>query len=143
MPSRRADGAPSRGFADGRKSDGVTRVAAKQESVSPSRSSSDYKETYAEGVTVLIDKWVDKQDLFEEYVVKPACIHVLVNNHVKRINVWTGAFKDPAPIVKTEVNACFVVKAASPAEPKLSESSSSGAGSSGDWGMLEKGRGSC
>lgn len=86
----------------------------------------------------LIDKWIDKQNLFDEYVVKPACIHALVNNHVRRLHVWTGAFEDPEQITKTKANVCFVVDASSPAEPKLSESSSSGAGSSGDWSMLEK-----
>ena len=30
----------------------------------------------AEMMRPLVEKWINKQDVFDEYVIKPACIHV-------------------------------------------------------------------
>ena len=64
-------------------------------------------------VKAFIKKWIDKQDMFDEYVVKPACIHVLYQNQVKRFNLWTLKCEEPTPIQAGEVsaraNAVFMV----------------------------------
>ena len=44
----------------------------------------------ASGMRALIERWIDHQDAFSvEYVVKPACIHVIFSGEVRQVNVWT------------------------------------------------------
>ena len=44
----------------------------------------------ASGMRALIERWIDHQDNFSvEYVVKPACIHVILSGEVRQVKVWT------------------------------------------------------
>ena len=49
-----------------------------------------------ERMPALIDKWIQKQDFFEDdFVVKPACIHVVKDGQVFRVNLYTRKYEAP------------------------------------------------
>ena len=49
-----------------------------------------------ERVPALIDKWIQKHDFFEDdFVVKPACIHVAKDGQVFRVNLYTRKYEVP------------------------------------------------
>ena len=53
-------------------------------------------EPYKLGMRILIERWINRQDMFSlDYAVKPACVHVLVKNEVKRLNIWTMEYEEP------------------------------------------------
>jgi hypothetical protein len=46
-----------------------------------------------------LQKWIQKQDFFEDdFIVRPACIHVIMEGQVRRVNLYTR--KNERPDVK-------------------------------------------
>jgi hypothetical protein len=43
----------------------------------------------------MVDKWELKQDVFEDFVTRPCCLHVLVQNRVQCLNVVSGKLTEP------------------------------------------------
>ena len=74
----------------------------------------------------LIEKWRKRQDLFEEYEPKPLCIHVLLDNCVWRLNIFTERLFEPDMIAREGPKKVFMI--------------SSGPGSGSDWTMAEYSR---
>ena len=74
-------------------------------------------------VPELIEKWRKRQDLFEEYEPKPLCIHVLLDNCVWRLNIFTERLFEPDMIAREGPKRVFMM--------------SSGPGSGSDWTMAE------
>ena len=90
------------------------------------------------GMRVLIERWINRQDMFSlGYAAKPACIHVLVKNEVKRFNIWTMEYEEPTllkPIKSfTPVHPTFMVNTEDQTEGKSEE-----LGSVGDFAMIDK-----
>ena len=77
----------------------------------------------SERVPGLIEKWRKRQDLFGEYEPKPMCIHVLVDNCVWRLNIFTERLFEPDMVVREGSKKVFML--------------SSVPGRSSDWTMAE------
>ena len=50
-----------------------------------------------EGVPAVIKQWRKKQDMFDDYKVKPLSIHVLLQNRVWCLNLTTEEISEPEP----------------------------------------------
>ena len=43
----------------------------------------------------MVDKWESKQDMFEDYVMRPCCLHILLQSRVQCLNVGSGKLMEP------------------------------------------------
>ena len=60
----------------------------------------------------MVEKWQDKQVLFEDYETKPRCMCILWEHHVMCLNVWTGKLEDPESecvAIPSTIKTIFVV----------------------------------
>ena len=60
-------------------------------------------------VQVMVEKWQKWQGAFSDYVVKPCCIHVILEDRVKRLNAWSRGVEEL--VNKKAVKQIFVVGA--------------------------------
>ena len=89
----------------------------------------------------LVQKWEDRQGMFDEYVTRPCCIHILLSNQVECLNVITGKLmmpekKNPVSEVYMVVKTNGAGPSDGPMEPAAASSSTSAAGGA-DWTMTE------
>ena len=71
-----------------------------------------------EETQAVVEKWKGHQEVFMDYVIRPCCLHVLSEDRVTSLNVWSG---------RLAVKQALVVGG--------SASSGAAAGHLGDWTM--------
>jgi hypothetical protein len=80
-------------------------------------------------IQVMVEKWQKWQGAFSDYVLKPCCIHIILEDRVKCLNVWSGSVEEP--VNKKLMKQTFVVGASA------SSSGTPAAKHIGDWTMAE------
>ena len=80
-----------------------------------------------EETKAMVEKWKGHQEVFMDYVLRPCCLHVLYEDRVMSLNVWSGRLDNP--VKKKAVKQAFVVGG--------SASSGAAAEHLGDWTMAE------
>ena len=56
----------------------------------------------------LVQKWEEKQGMFEDYVTRPCSIHILMNNRVECLNVISGKLTEPEK--RSPISGVFMVE---------------------------------
>ena len=80
-------------------------------------------------IQVMVEKWQKWQGAFSDYVLKPCCIHIILEDRVKCLNVWSSSVEEP--VNKKLVKQTLVVGASA------SSSGTPAAEHIGDWTMAE------
>jgi hypothetical protein len=96
-----------------------------------------------EEILQLVQKWEEEQGMFDDYVTRPCCIHILLNNQVECLNVING--KLTVPEKKNPVSGVYMVEklpvtngagpSGGPVDPASASASSAVGGE--DWTMTE------
>ncbi len=61
-------------------------------------------------IQVMVEKWQKWQGAFSDYVLQPFCVHIILEDRVRCLNVWRGSMEEP--VNKKLVKQTFVGGAA-------------------------------
>jgi hypothetical protein len=57
-------------------------------------------------IQVMVEKWQKWQGAFSDYALKPCCIHIILEDRVKCLNVWSGKLEEPVNKKGGETDLC-------------------------------------